>query len=56
MRQRTASNLEPMYVKIPADLHKRLKARARRERRTKTELVRNALTNYLLLIDRSEES
>jgi len=52
----TPSNIDPLYVKLPAELHKRLRSKARRRKTTKSTIVINALIHYLLLIDRSEEN
>lgn len=45
-----------LHVFIESDLMDKVDRRAKRERRTKTEVIRQALLRYLVSIDRGEEN
>lgn len=51
-----SKKIDPLYVKLEAEMHDKLRQQAAKERRTKAELVRSAITRYLLSIDRAEEN
>lgn len=39
--------LQPMQVRIPTEMHKRLKEAMKREKATRSEIVRRAIEAYL---------
>lgn len=46
-RQKTKSVEQPMYVRLPAELHEAVKERADQEERTMAQTIRLALRYYL---------
>ena len=51
-----ATNKQHVHVVLETDLVPTIDRRAKRERRTKTEVIRQALLRYLVQIDRGEEN
>lgn len=50
-----STGLDPLYVHIDKHTHDQLRDTARTTKRTKSSLVRDAIRNYLSLIDKAEE-
>jgi metal-responsive CopG/Arc/MetJ family transcriptional regulator len=51
-----ATTKQHVHVVLETDLVSKIDRRAKRERRTKTEVIRQALLRYLVQIDRGEEN